>query len=169
MRVESITRLTSKFDTFGVIATTAATLICVGLLTFVTYVWIYDLKDIGMFQRLMITFFPVLVIPLLVRVEMPKIKRIEIDETGITLINPFVGVKTKLPWDNLDGYKTVTHVTRGGLVKELIIVSNGMDVFDISSYYYKNYNEIKRYVMRNLSSIPQKKFGYWKYLKERIF
>lgn len=169
MRVESITRLTSKFDTFGVIATTAATLICVGLLTFVTYVWIYDLKDIGMFQRLMITFFPVLVIPLLVRVEMPKIKRIEIDETGITLINPFVGVKTKLTWDNLDGYKTVTHVTRGGLVKELIIVSNGTDVFDISSYYYKNYNEIKRYVMRNLRSIPQKKFGYWKYLKERIF
>jgi hypothetical protein len=169
MRVESTTRLTSKFDTFGTIGTTAATLICIGLLTFMTYVWVYDLEDIGMFQRIMITFFPLLVMPLLLRVEMPKIKKIEIDEDGLTLINPFIGTKRKLLWDNLDGYKTMTHVTRGGLVNELIIISNGTEIFDISSHYYKNYNEIRKLVTRNLSNVGQKDFKYWDYFKKRVF
>jgi len=169
MRVESTTRLTSKFDTFGTIGTTTATLVCTGLLTFMIYVWAYDLEGIGLFQRLMITFFPLLVMPLLWRVEMPKIKRIEIDEDGLTLTNPFIGTRTKLLWDNLDGYKTMTHVTRGGLVNELIIVSNGAEIFDISSYYYKNFKEIRRLVTRNLSNVGQKDFKYWDYFKRRVF
>jgi hypothetical protein len=134
-----------------------------------TCVWVYDLEDIGMFQRIMITFFPLLVMPLLLRVEMPKIKKIEIDEDGLTLINPFIGTKRKLLWDNLDGYKTMTHVTRGGLVNELIIISNGTEIFDISSHYYKNYNEIRKLVTRNLSNVGQKDFKYWDYFKKRVF
>ncbi|MFN7600629.1 MAG: hypothetical protein ACK5R0_04440 [Bacteroidota bacterium] len=117
----------------------------------------------------MITFFPLLVMPLLLRVEMPKIKKIEIDEDGLTLINPFIGTKRKLLWDNLDGYKTMTHVTRGGLVNELIIISNGTEIFDISSHYYKNYNEIRKLVTRNLSNVGQKDFKYWDYFKKRVF
>jgi hypothetical protein len=134
-----------------------------------TYVWSYDLEDIGLFQRLMITFFPLLVMPLLLRVEMPKIKKIEIDEIGLTLINPFIGTRTVLHWDNLDGYKTMTHVTRGGLVNELIIISNGTEIFDISSHYYKNFNDIRRLVTRNLANVGQKDFKYWDYFKRRVF
>jgi hypothetical protein len=134
-----------------------------------TYVWIYDLYDIGLFQRLMITFFPLLVMPLLLRVEMPKIKKIEIDEIGLTLINPFIGTRTVLHWENLDGYKTMTHVTRGGLVNELIIISNGTEIFDISSHYYKNFNDIRILVTRNLSNVGQKDFKYWDYFIRRVF
>lgn len=169
MRIQSTERLKSEFDAFGTSLTIAATLLGIGLLPFLAYDWIYDHWDIGLFQRLWTTFFISLAIPLLLRVEMPKIKRIEIDRDGLMLTNPFFGTRTTISWDNLDGYKTTTHRTRGGLVRELILVSNGKEIFDISSHYYKNYDDIKRLVSTNLRNIQEEDIKWLDYVKSRVF
>lgn len=168
MRDAPAIKLTSNFNAFETIGIITATLFCLGLILFMTYVWVYDLRDIGLFQRLMISFFPLLVVPLLLKVEVPKIKRIELDSESLTLINPLFGTKTKFFWTDLDGYKTMTHITRGGLVSELIIVKDGVEVFDISSFYYKNYKQISGFVKRSLRNVGQEDFKYWGYLKRRV-
>jgi hypothetical protein len=168
MRIQSTERLKSEFDAFGTSLTIAATLFSIGLLPFLAYDWIYDHWDIGLFQRLWTTFFISLAIPLLLRVEMPKIKRIEIDRDGLMLTNPFIGTWTTISWNNLDGYKTTIHLTRGGLVRELTLVSNGKEIFHISSLYQKNYGEISMLVSRNLRKIAEKNFRWWDFVKRRV-
>lgn len=163
-------KLKSKFDLFGTSLIIAATFLGIGLLaTFMVYGWFYNHWDMQFSERVASTFLLLLVLHSLLRVEMPKIKRIEIGRGGLTLINPFIGTQTNISWDNLDGYKSTTHQTRGGLVRELILVSNGKEIFYISSLYHKNYEEIGMLVSRNLRKIAENDSKWWDYVKRRVF
>ncbi len=163
-------KLKSKFDLFGTSLMIAATFLGIGLLaTFMVYSWFYNHWDMQLFQRVASTFFLLLVLHFLLIVEIPKIKRIEIDRGGLMLINPFIGTRTNISWDTLDGYKSTTHRTRDGLLRELILVSNGKEIFHISSLYHKNYEEISMLVSRNLRKIAEKDSKWWDYVKRRVF
>lgn len=167
MNISSRT-IKSNFETFGVAATLMSTIICIVLIIWMIYVWIVDVEEIGLFQRLMITFFPSLVTPLLLRVEIPKIKRLEIGENGLTITNPFTGHRTFLVWDRFDGYQTMNHVTRSGLVNELFLVLNGNVVHEVSSHYYKNYKDIRNALASHLRPLGQVDLKYFYYLRQKF-
>jgi hypothetical protein len=158
----------SKFDVFMATAIILATILCIGLLIWMIYEWIIDDGHIGLFQRIIITFFPALVLPLVVKIELPKIKRIEVHHKSIKIINPFIGRTRSIDFDRFDGYQTIIHITRSGLVKEIFLISENKVVHEISENYIKNYDEIKRVIARKLKYLGPIEFRYFKYIKERL-
>ena len=144
------------------------TILLVGLLSWMAYVWITDMEEIGLFQRVLISFFPLLVIPLIFQIELPKIKKLTFDNQGMTIKNPISGRARSLSWNDFDGYQTVIHITRDGLLKELMLVSDNKVIHEISENYIKNYSEVKRAVTRNLKNLGPIDFNYFKYIKQRL-
>ncbi len=146
-----------------------ASLLLVGLLLWITYVWVTDMEEIGMFQRIMITFFPLLVTPLMFKIELPKIKRLIITSQGLTIKNTLFGRTTKFDWKDIDGYQTVLHFTRGGSLKELMLIADNKVIHEVSENYIKNYKEVQRVLTRNLKNLGPINYNYFRFIKERLF
>jgi hypothetical protein len=144
------------------------TILLIGLLFWMAYVWAINMEEIGIFQRLLITFFPLLVLPLIIKIEIPKIKKVEVDNNCVMITNPFIGRTRKINFDNFDGYQTIVHITKKGLTKELFLISENKVVHEISENYIKNYDEIKRVLTRKLRNLGPIEFKYFKYIKERL-
>ena len=118
-----------------------------------------------MFQRVMITFFPLLVLRLGFKIEVPKIKKIEISENGLLISDPIFGQTTSLVWKDLNEYQTVVHFTRDGLLRELMLISENKVIHEVS----ENYSQVKRAITKNLYNLGSIDFSYFEYIKKRLF
>lgn len=158
----------SEFELSMTLGVIGITIVLLALLSWVTFVWLTNMEEIGLFQRIMITFFPLLVTPLIFRIELPKIKKLTINNQGLTIKNPMTGLTKNLRWNDIDGYQTIVHITRGGLLKELMIVSDNKVIHEVSENYIKNYPEVKRALTKHLKNLGPVDFNYFKYIKERL-
>jgi len=159
----------SKFNLTMTISVIGITILLVGLLSWIIYVWLTDMKEIGIFQRIMVTFFPLLVTLLIFKIELPKIKILTICSHILTIKDPIFGGSKKLSWKDFDGYQTVVHYTQGGPLKELMLIANNKIVHEVSENYISNYDEVKKAITKNLKNLGSINFNYIKYLKQRLW
>lgn len=158
----------SEYKLKMVFAVLGITILLVGLLIWITYVWLTDMEEIGRFQRIMITFFPLLVTPLIFKIELPKIKRLTISSEGLTIKDSVFGRTSKFDWKDIDGYQTILHFTRGGPLKELMIIADNKVIHEVSENYIKNYTKVKRGLTRNLKNLGPVDYNYFKFIRERL-
>lgn len=158
----------SEFNLVMVIAMMVASILLVGFLLWITYMWFVDKEEIEIFQRIMITFFPLLLTPLLFKIEIPKIKKLKVDAEGLTIVNPIFSKSDKLDWKDIDGYQSVFHFTKGGTQEELMIIADNKVIYKVSENYIKNYTEVKRALTRNLKNLGAIEYKYFKYIKRRL-
>ena len=159
----------SEFKILRTLCVIGITILLLLILTFIAYVWIVDMKEFDLFQRILMGFFPLFALPFIIRIELPKIKRLIIDEDGITFKNPLTGHSKKMNWNEIDGYQNIVHLTREGLLKELILVSNDKVIFELSENYIQNFQAVRKALTRNLKNLGPVDFDYFQFLKDRLF
>jgi hypothetical protein len=91
-------------------------------------------------------------------------KFIRIDTEGITFINPLLPfLRLKKKWTEYDYFVTTMESSRGGTYEAVWLVKDNRISNRISSYYYSNYNELKRSILlpeeENLKSNPIKQLA----------
>lgn len=107
-----------------------------------TYEWIATQKNIELPQRIFFTALSGILTPLIWKIELPKVKSVEIAADRITIQNLFTRTKKEIPFDMVDGLKTTSSWTKGGRVYEIIIIVNRKPFHRISTNYIKNYDAI---------------------------
>jgi len=152
--------------TIGVLGITIF-LLC--LLTYMLYVWIIDMPEIGVFQRILVTSFPLFVTPFIIRIEIPKIKQLAVEDQFLIIKNPILGQTRRFQWSEFDGYQSIVYITRYGPLRELMLISDNKIVHEISENYIKNYPQIKRAITKKLDNLGPVDFNYFRYLKDRVF
>ncbi len=118
-------------------------------------------------------FFNFFALPLLtisiilcILIELPKIKRINIDNDSIELTNPITIQTLSLTFNQLDGYKTLNQPTRHGHNEAILIYENGVCIFELSELYFTNYSELKNGIRKSIPNLGQAEFKYFKYIIE---
>ena len=152
-----------------VITIIGATILLVGILVFITYVWFTDMREIKLFQRSMLTIISILITPLLIIIELPKIKVLILKPEGLVIKNLVFGKTKSYSWNEFDGYQTTSLNTFGGSVTEIMLIANNKVVFEVSSNYIKNYDEMARIIEHNLKSLGPIEYNALRYLKQRLF
>lgn len=133
----------TKIDHFAVLILIIGTVCSTGLLIAMTYEWIATQKNIELPQRIFFTALSGILTPLIWKIEIPKVKSVEIGPDRIIIQNLFTRKKKQVPFDLVDGLKTTSNWTRGGRVYEIIIIVDGKPFHKISTNYIKNYDKIR--------------------------
>ena len=146
-----------------------ASLTFIGLSIWLIYIWTYNPEGVGLFQKSVITLITLVIAPILLVIELPKIKIIELDTHGLNIVTPIFRKTVKFGWEQLDGYETGIYLTKGGLIKEIYLVADGKVVHEISESYLKNFDEIHRIISRKLKKLGSNEFSPFKYLRRKLF
>jgi len=141
----------SKFDFLSVFLLLFATLCGTGLLTWTTYDWFSSDKSLGLFQRILFTTISAIVTPLFIGLEFPKLESLEIDDKKIILKNLLTGTRKVILIEEIDGFKTTSKWSKGGLFYEVVIIVKGKPFHKISSNYIKNYDKIRTELTKRLT------------------
>lgn len=143
----------TKIDNLGVLILIIGTVCSTGLLFWMAYEWIAAEKSIRLPQRIVFTALSGIITALIWKIEIPKLKSVQIDTDRITIQNLFTRTKKELPFDMIDRLKTTSSWTRGGRVYEIVIVVNGKSFHRISTNYIKNYDAIRAELKKRLTSL----------------
>ena len=85
---------------------------------------IYCADDLNKSLELILYAVVLLIIPIFIRIELPKMNSLIIDKQGLNIRN-IVGRKKHISWDDLNGFKTTAFTANGGSVEEIILYSQG--------------------------------------------
>lgn len=157
--------LTSKFN----IGMTLSMILIVffGPFFLLMTIFIYPQQD-PFFNFLGLPFVTIMVLVAL-RIELPKIRKIEIDSEFLRLTSLVLKRKRSFLLDNLTGYKTQIQPGKGGYNESILIYEKNKCVYEISDLYFRNFEQIKKHIKHTLPNLGIKKFKYFEYLKERLF
>ena len=133
----------TKIDHFGVLILIIGTGCSTGLVVWMTYEWIAPQQNIELPQRIFFTALSGILTPLIWKIEIPKVKSVELGADRIIVQNLFTRTKKEIPSDLVDGLKTTSNWTKSGRVYEIIIIVNGKPFHKISTNYIKNYDTIR--------------------------
>ncbi|EAZ79641.2 intimin [Algoriphagus machipongonensis] len=130
--------------------------------------WVNNSDDLGFIQKVVLTGISFFITPLILKIELPKLKRVEIDETKITLTSLLTGRKKQFLTRELDGFKMSLQYAKGGPTYEIILIKNGRPIHGISSNYTKNFGEIKNKLKTQLKNLGIEEFKYFDFLIKRL-
>lgn len=103
----------------------------------------------------LLIFFQIFVLALL----FTQARRIRIDHSGITFINPVLPfINRNFTWDYFDEAITVMEKSRSGSYEAIWFIKDNKLVYRISSYYYRNYEEMKKNI--RLGNIRRRNIGF---------
>ncbi|UII19888.1 hypothetical protein [Fulvivirga ligni] len=129
---------------------------------------IYCADELNLSFELILYAVVLLIIPIFIKVELPKMNSLMIDKQGLNIRN-IMGRKKHISWDDFNGFKTTAFTANGGSVEEIILYSQGEAILEISSNYVVNYNDIKKILNLQLKYLGYEKFNFFKYVKDRLF
>ncbi len=159
-------KMTSKFRIFGVAVFLLILSFGMFLAVFVPYVFLKQNTSNESF--LYVYFILVLIISLVfvLIIELPKIRRLKITEDGIRMESPLGGTSKSYMWQELDGFKTQTQSTKYVDYEILRIIKDGICVQEISSFYIRNFEEVKNGLALHLKDLGYQPFSFINYIKE---
>ena len=96
-----------------------------------------------------------------------KVLRLNIDENEVLSSNYFgLGNTKKFSFDQLEGYKVSLVPAYIGTYECLYLMAKNKKVVKISAYYYRNYNDLKKIVEKNLKYLGSEHFEHLREFKE---
>ena len=159
----------SKPDTFGIALVLFGAMLLTVLAGVVVYSWLEDDLGIGMGQRIVISIIVVVVGPVYMLVELPKLKSVSIDENEIMMTSILTRVVKRYAISEIDGFKTMTQSTvKGGLVHEILLYRQDRAIQVISSSYIRNFDQLKGAFAKYLKLLGEEKFKVLPYVRDRL-
>ncbi|EAY27621.1 hypothetical protein [Microscilla marina] len=101
-------------------------------------------------QQGLYVFFFLLIITYLAYNLFKNLNKVDINNEVISFNNVFLKTEQAYRFSELDGFITQTKLTNGNVSDVIYLIKHDQEVQKIPSFYYANYQEIKRYLKARL-------------------